>query len=82
MEILLLDELAPDAQLWLSDRHQVSYQPMLAHDRAELHRRLYKPRALFVTPEVRVDSALLDFVVAIRNSTRHEGAGKEPRPYF
>jgi len=61
MEILLLDELAPDAQLWLSDRHQVSYQPMLAHDRAELHRRLYKTRALFVTPEVRVDSALLDF---------------------
>ena len=48
MEILLLDELAPDAQLWLSDRHQVSYQPMLAHDRAELHRRLYKTRALVV----------------------------------
>ena len=50
MEILLLDELAPDAQAWLVERHQVSFLPQLAQDRAELQRSIYKTRALFVTP--------------------------------
>ncbi len=61
MEILLLDELAPDAQAWLVERHQVSFLPQLAQDRAELQRSIYKTRALFVTPGLTVDAQLLDF---------------------
>ena len=61
MEILLLDQLAPDAQSWLAARHKLRFEPALAHDRAELHRQLYKTRALFIPPEVCVDAQLLDF---------------------
>ena len=42
MEILLLDELAADAQAWLAERYALDWQPALAHDTIALHARLYK----------------------------------------
>ena len=81
MEILLLDELAADAQAWLAERYALDWQPALAHDTTALHARLYKTRALIVPPEVRVDARLLDFApllaVAVSLRGEHENIDEE-----
>lgn len=61
MEILLLEDLAPDARQWLEERHHVDYQPQLAHDPGALRGQLYKTEALVVPPQLKVNSQLLDF---------------------
>ena len=60
-EILLLDELASDAQDWLAARYRIDYQPQLAHDMLALRGRLYRTDALVLPSWVPVTGDLLDF---------------------
>ena len=46
LDILLLEDLVPDARQWLEARHQVDYRPELLEDEALLRARLYKVDAL------------------------------------
>ncbi|MFV0679672.1 NAD(P)-dependent oxidoreductase [Ottowia sp.] len=66
MEIVLLEDLAADALLWLRARHQVDYLPELADDLSALHRRIYKTAALLVPPRLMVNSQLLDFAPKLK----------------
>ena len=52
LEILLLEDLAPDASQWLAARYRVDYRPELAHDRAALQAALYKVNAIVAPPGV------------------------------
>ncbi|MDO5623500.1 MAG: NAD(P)-dependent oxidoreductase [Pseudomonadota bacterium] len=61
MDILLLEDLAPDARQWLADRHAVHYRPELMGDMTALRSHLYKADALVVPPGLMVNAQLLDF---------------------
>lgn len=61
MEVLLLEDLAPDARQWLAARHGVDYRPELLQDLSLLRRQLYKTEALVAPPGLMVNTALLDF---------------------
>ena len=60
MDILLLEDLAPDARQWLAARHQVDYRPELMDDAALLRERLQRAHALVAPPRLKVNSAFLD----------------------
>jgi D-3-phosphoglycerate dehydrogenase len=65
LEILLLEQLAPEAQAWLQERHRVEFRPELADDAAALRRQLYNvqavvlPRSTVVTREFLQGAPLL-----------------------
>ena len=61
VDILLLEDLAPDARQWLAARHQVDYRPELLDDAALLRSHLYKVDAMVVPPRLKINNALLDF---------------------
>lgn len=60
MEILLLENLAPDARQWLAERHHVDYRPELLHDAPGLRKQLLGADALVVPARQRVHGQLLD----------------------
>lgn len=60
-QVLLLDELAADAQAWLAGRYALDYQPALARDLTALRQYLYKADALIVPSWLAVTNQLLDF---------------------
>ncbi|MHB1124318.1 MAG: NAD(P)-dependent oxidoreductase [Ramlibacter sp.] len=61
MEILLVDELAPEAHEWLSERHSVEYRPELAKDPSALRKAIYNVRALVLPRKLPVNREFLDF---------------------
>jgi phosphoglycerate dehydrogenase-like enzyme len=61
VEILLVDELSPDAFGWLSERHAVEFRPELAADQSALRKMVYNVRALVLPRRVPVSREFLDF---------------------
>ncbi|HEY0884394.1 MAG TPA: NAD(P)-dependent oxidoreductase [Ramlibacter sp.] len=61
MEILLVDELAPEARDWLAERHSVGYRPELAHNPGALRKAIYNVRALVLPRKLLVNREFLDF---------------------
>lgn len=70
MEILLLERLAPEAQSWLQDRHQIGVRPELAEDHGALRKQLYNVQALVLPRKVVVSRELLDFAPVLRAVAR------------
>ncbi len=74
LEILLLEDLAPDASQWLAARYRVDYRPELAHDRAALQAALYKVNAIVAPPSLKINSQLLDYAPRLYVVARiHDG---------
>ena len=61
MEILLVDELAPEAHEWLAERHSVEYRPELAKNPSALRKAIYNVRALLLPRKLPVNREFLDF---------------------
>ncbi len=61
MDILLVDQLVPEALVWLKARHSVDCRPELANDPAALRKAAYKARALILPRKVVVTREFLDF---------------------
>lgn len=60
MDILLLEDLAPDARQWLAARHEVDYRPELLGDPDALYRHLGQVEALVAPPRVKINNKLLE----------------------
>ena len=74
LDILLLEDLVPDARQWLEARHQVDYRPELLEDEALLRARLYKVDALVVPPRLKINAQLLDYAPRLAAVGRiHDG---------
>lgn len=61
MEILLVDELLPEAVAWLQERHSVECRPDLANDASALRKLVYNVRAVVLPRKVPVTREFLDF---------------------
>ena len=61
MEILLVDELVPEAHEWLAERHSVEYRPELANNPSALRKAIYNVRALLLPRTQPVNREFLDF---------------------
>jgi D-3-phosphoglycerate dehydrogenase len=61
VEILLVDELLPEAVQWLEARHSVESRPGLASDPSALRKAIYNVRAVVVPRKVAVTRELLNF---------------------
>ncbi|HWI83881.1 NAD(P)-dependent oxidoreductase [Ramlibacter sp.] len=61
MEILLVDQLAPEAHEWLAERHSVEFRPELAADASALRKMVYNVRALVLPRKLLVNQEFLDF---------------------
>lgn len=61
MEILLVDELAPEAHEWLAERHSVEFRPELAQNASALRKAIYNVRALLLPRKQPVNREFLDF---------------------
>ena len=59
MEVLLLENLAPDALEWLRGQHEVDYRPELMDDEQQLHAALRGVMALVAPPRLRINQTLL-----------------------
>lgn len=70
MDILLVDQLVPEAMAWLEARHSVEYRPELADDPAALRKAAYKAMALILPRKVVVTRELLDFAPLLRTVAR------------
>ena len=66
MDILLLDQLAPEAVSWLEIRHSVAFRPELALDLVALRKEAYKTRAIVFPRHTKVTRELLDFLPKIK----------------
>ncbi len=74
MDILLLEDLTPDARQWLAARHAVDYRPELLADAAALRRQLQHVRALVAPPQLMVNAQLLDAAPELAAIARiHDG---------
>jgi len=70
VDILLVDQLVPEALAWLEARHSVEYRPELADDPAALRKAAYKAHALILPRKVVVTRELLDFAPLLRTVAR------------
>lgn len=61
MDILLVDQLVPEAYSWLEARHSLEYRPELADDPVALRKAAYNAKALVLPRKVVVTRELLDF---------------------
>jgi phosphoglycerate dehydrogenase-like enzyme len=61
VEILLVDELLPEAVEWLEARHSIEYRPELAADASALRKAIYNVRAVVLPRKVPVTREFLDF---------------------
>jgi phosphoglycerate dehydrogenase-like enzyme len=66
LEILLLDQLAPEAASWLEIRHSVAFRPELALDLVALRKEAYKTRAIVFPRHTKVTRELLDFLPKLK----------------
>jgi phosphoglycerate dehydrogenase-like enzyme len=70
VDILLVDQLVPEALAWLEDRHSVEFRPELAADPAALRKAAYKAKALVLPRNVVVTRELLDFAPLLKTVAR------------
>jgi phosphoglycerate dehydrogenase-like enzyme len=70
VDILLVDQLVPEALAWLEDRHSVEFRPELAGDAAALRKAAYKAKALVLPRKVVVTRELLDFAPLLKTVAR------------
>ncbi|MEO7391149.1 MAG: NAD(P)-dependent oxidoreductase [Ramlibacter sp.] len=70
MEILLLDQLIPEAQAWLEARHAVECRPELATDPSALRKAVYKAQAVLLPRKLVVTSEFLDFAPLLKAVAR------------
>jgi phosphoglycerate dehydrogenase-like enzyme len=66
LDILLLDQLAPEAVSWLEIRHSVAFRPELALDLVALRKEAYKTRAIVFPRHTLVTRELLDFLPKLK----------------
>jgi phosphoglycerate dehydrogenase-like enzyme len=66
LDILLLDQLAPEAVSWLEIRHSVAFRPELALDLVALRKEAYKTRAIVFPRHTKVTRELLDFLPRLK----------------
>ena len=75
MDILLLEQLVPEALAWLEARHSVAFRPELASDPGALRKALYKAHAVLLPRKVVLTRELLDFAPLLRAMARmHVGS--------
>jgi phosphoglycerate dehydrogenase-like enzyme len=75
VDILLLENLLPEAQHWLEEKHSLAYLPELADQPAELRRLTYKVRALVLPRHVIVNREFLDYAPKLQVLARlHVGS--------
>ncbi len=70
MDILLVDQLVPEAFAWLEARHSVEFRPDLANDPAALRKAAYNAKALLLSRKVVVTRELLDFAPLLKAVAR------------
>jgi phosphoglycerate dehydrogenase-like enzyme len=70
VDILLVDQLVPEAYSWLETRHSLEYRPELADDPAALRKAAYNAKALILPRKVVVSRELLDFAPLLRAVAR------------
>ncbi len=70
MDILLLEQLVPEAQAWLEARHSVECRPDLANDPSALRKAAYKVLALVLPRKVVVTKEFLDFAPLLKAVAR------------
>jgi D-3-phosphoglycerate dehydrogenase len=70
VDILLVDQLVPEAYAWLEARHSLEYRPELADDPAALRKAAYNAKALILPRRVVVTRELLDFAPLLRTVAR------------
>jgi len=70
VEILLVEELVPEALEWLQARHSVECRPQLANDPSALRKAVYNVRAVVVPRKVAVTREFLDFAPLLRAVAR------------
>jgi phosphoglycerate dehydrogenase-like enzyme len=66
LDILLLDQLAPEAVSWLETNHSVAFRPELALDLVALRKEAYKTRAIVFPRYTKVTRELLDFLPKLK----------------
>ena len=70
MDILLVDQLVPEALAWLEARHSVEYRPELAADPSAMRKATYKVRAVVLPRKVVVTKEFLDFAPLLKAVAR------------
>jgi D-3-phosphoglycerate dehydrogenase len=70
VDILLVDQLVPEALTWLEARHSVEYRPELADDPLALRKAAYRAKAMIVPRKAAVTRELLDFAPLLRAVAR------------
>jgi phosphoglycerate dehydrogenase-like enzyme len=70
VDILLVDQLVPEAFAWLEARHSVEFRPDLAGDPAALRKAAYNAKALLLPRKVVVTRELLDFAPLLKTVAR------------
>ena len=70
MDILLLDELVPEATAWLESRHTVEYRPELAGDPVALRKVAYKTKGIVFPRQTVVTRDLLGFLPKLKAVAR------------
>lgn len=73
MDILLLERIAPEAQAWLQERHDIAVRPELADDLSALRAQLYNVQALVLPRRIAVTREFLDFAPVLRGVARLGG---------
>ena len=66
MEVLLLENLAPDALEWLRGHHEVDYRPELLRDEQQLFVTLRDVTALVAPPRLRINQTLLGYAPRLK----------------
>ena len=70
MDILLVEQLAPEARAWLEGIHLVESRPELAGDLSALRKAIYKTQAVVLPRKVVVTREFLDFAPLLKALAR------------
>lgn len=70
MDILLVEQLAPEARAWLENLHVVECRPELGADASALRKAIYKAEAVVLPRKVVVTREFLDFAPLLRAVAR------------
>jgi phosphoglycerate dehydrogenase-like enzyme len=70
VDILLVEQLAPEARAWLEGLHSVESRPDLAGDPSALRKAIYKAEAVVLPRKVVVTREFLDFAPLLRAVAR------------
>jgi phosphoglycerate dehydrogenase-like enzyme len=70
VDILLVEQLVPEARAWLEGLHSVESRPELAGDPSALRKAIYKAKALVLPRKVVVTKEFLDFAPRLKAVAR------------